>query len=350
MIGPRVAIVVLNWNRGQDTVECIESIFRSSYDNYEVILLDNGSTDDSVHMIREFCKGNVRVNSWLFESSPALDEKYLLEYILQEAISGGDPNLDKTYSSYHASKRLKLIACDRNYGFAEGNNLAINHILRAAEPDYVIILNNDAVVDKDCISELVNAVQSDTAVGFASPKVLFYSLDGRRDVLQFAGGRLLRRRGLSTSIGKGEVDRGQFDIKQHTDYAAGSCMLVTRKMIGQVGLFDPRFFAYWEEVDWCVRGGVAGYKSLYVPRARIWHRTSSSSTASFHTYYMNRNRLLFMKKNTSPIDYMAFVLYLFFFDCWLETVRILIRHGVEIALLKSFLRGLFDGLRIRKSM
>lgn len=350
MIGPRVAIVVLNWNRGQDTVECIESVFRSSYDNYEVILLDNGSTDDSVHMIREFCKGKMKVNSWLFESSPAPDEKHLIEYTLQEAVSGGDPDLEKIYSSYHASKRLKLIACDRNYGYAEGNNIAINHALRSAEPDYVIILNNDAVVDKECISELVNAVQSDTAVGFASPKVLYYSYDGRRNVLQFAGGRLLRRRGLTKSIGKEEMDRGQFDVMQRTDYAAGSCMLVTRKMIGQVGLFDPRFFAYWEEVDWCVRGGVAGYKSLYVPRARIWHKRSVSSTTSFQTYYITRNRLLFMKKNSSPVDYVAFLLYLFYFDCWLEIVRILIRHGVDIALLKSLLRGVLDGLRIQKSV
>jgi len=303
-----------------------------------------------VHMIREFCKGKIKVNSWLFESGPEPDEIHLLEYTLQEATTGGDPSLEKAYSSHRASRRLKLIACDRNYGFAEGNNIAIRYALESAGPDYVVILNNDAVVDRECISELVSGVQSDMAVGFASPKVLFYSLDGRRDVLQFAGGRLLRRRGLTMSIGKEELDRGQFDIMQRTDYAAGSCMLVTREMIDRVGLLDPRFFAYWEEVDWCVRGSVAGYKSSYVPKARIWHKRSSSSTTSFQTYYMSRNRLLFMKKNTSPIDYMAFVLYLFYLDCWLETVRMLMRHGAQIALFKSFARGLFDGLQIQKRM
>ena len=318
-----VAIITLNWNGWKDTVEFLDSIYGIDYDNYDVILVDNGSTDGSLERIREYCRGRgIRT----------------VEYTRREAEIGGDRRREKYLAKLPPDRRLRIIVNERNYGFAMGNNIAIRYALKALKVDYVAILNNDTVVDPGFLRRIVEVMEERKDIGVAGPKVFRYD---RPDSLESMGGTI--------NVGRCEFplnfnDRGPvIDV----DYVSGCCMVVRREVFERVGMFDPIYFCYVEEIDFCYRVKREGYRVAVVSDAKIWHKGGRSSEGNLgyvYNYHRVRNRMIFAWKHAGLRGF-------------LRANPFIIKSSIAIALkarragrmgivLRGIAEGFLDGLRV----
>jgi GT2 family glycosyltransferase len=249
-------------------------------------------------------------------------------------------------SDLPSNRKLILIKNEENYGFAEGNNIGMRYALKALNLDYVLLLNNDTVVDKAFLSELINVAESDEWIGIVGPKIYYYDYKGRSDVINFTGADLNLRKLKEYRYGCGEIDKGQLDKGREIDKIEGSAMLLKRKVLQETGLFDPDYFTYWEETDLCFRAAKKGFKSLYAPRAKIWHKQAASTggtLSSHYIYYITRNQFLFLKKNATKLQLLLFLLYFFGFQFWFTSGVYLVYHR-DIKTFKSFLKGVIGGI------
>lgn len=252
---PFLAIILVNWNRSKDTLKCIQSIKNSTYPNYNIIVVDNGSCNDSLFELR----------------------KNKSDFILLEV---GD-----------------------NLGFTGGNNLGIRYAL-AHGADYIFILNNDTVIANDCIEKMMSAAESDKSIGIITPKILFYS---NRKLVWFGGSKYNTRFITGRLVGYGVTDVGQFDAEQDIPWATGCAMLIRKKVIESVGLLDDHFFAVAEDLDYSLRIREKGHRIYYLPSAVIWHKESISaggSDAPQYVYYQTRNFLILRKKWATTWDHL----------------------------------------------
>lgn len=237
---PSVMVIIPHWNRREDLRRCLWSLGRQCYPQ-QTLVVDNASSDGSAEMVgRDF-------------------------------------------------PSCLLYRCERNLGFAGATNIGLQSALEAGL-DYALLLNNDTVSDPAMIQQLVRFAEEDPARGIVAPNV--YLLDAPERLWSAGGEIALARchcRQLTESSGE----------PRRVDYASGCALLVSAAVIERVGLLDPRFFMYFEEVDWCLRARRAGFEIWHVPQAKVWHAVSGTlgeASAAVH-YYMNRNRLLLMQKN-----------------------------------------------------
>ncbi len=286
---PLVYIIVLNWNGWQDTSECIESCLKLAYPRYRILVVDNGSTDASILK--------------LHERFPALD----------------------------------ILQAGKNLGFAGGNNVGIRHALEQGA-DYVWLLNNDTIVDSSALVELVNIANASDAIGIVGSKIFFFS---KPDVLWFAGGLIQHYRGTSIHRGLLEKDEGQYDEITEVDYITGCSLLIKREVVEKVGLMDERFFLLFEEADWNQRVKEQGYKILYIPFSKVWHKVSSAIGADSpsYYYYLIRNSLLFTLKH-KPIYIPAVTL-----GRLMDITYLFLHKRFTVA--RAALNGVFDFYRFR---
>ncbi len=261
---PKVTVVIINWNGLADTSECLESVRTIMYPNYQTIVIDNGSPADDAHV---------------------LGERF------------GDS--------------MHLIASEKNLGFAGGCNIGIRYALGRGA-DYVLLLNNDTVVDPAFLSGLVQAAEEIPDGAAFCPKICYYD---RPRVIHSTGGRVNAWMGRAWQVGRDRPDEEPYGRVEERDYADGACMLMRRSALDRVGLLDEEYFAYWEETDWCARAGEMGLKSYYVPNARIWHKAARSQAPDSEYHYLfRRNAFLFLRKRKSPLHlFSAVALYLFVF-------------------------------------
>ena len=259
----KVAIIILNWNGLADTLDCLASLSKLDYPAYELIVVDNGSCDDSVNVIRTTCPD------------------------------------------------IYIIDVGKNLGYVGGNNIGLKYAMQL-NADYALLLNNDTKTSLEFLTLLVESAESDPAVGIVGPTIYYFD---QPNVIWSAGGRIDWIQGSTRMIGLNEKDQGQFgSTPRSVDFVTGCALLIKMPLISHVGMLDPRFFAYYEETEWCVRVSRAGYKILHVPQAKIWHKISPiarEASPQVH-YYMTRNRLLFLRSakvgvvpwlNTLLLDY-----------------------------------------------
>ncbi len=345
-MNPRVSILILNWNGWRDTIECLESLYHIDYANYCLILIDNGSEDSSLEMIRTYLNGKESITSKYVEYTSENKPIKILEYTNNEVKFGAD----REYEIAHLPSRRKivLIRNDKNYGFAEGNNIGIRYALNSQNPDYVLLLNNDTVVKSDFLDKLVNAINCDKNIGFAGPIIYKYDNNGRTDLISVAGINLIMSRGSYLRIGSEEVDRGQYSSIVTVDCLEGSCLLLRRTMLDKIGLLDASYFLFWEETDLCRRGFEAGYGCIIVPTACIWHKISSLKPGELVTYYKTRNRLWFVKSHASKLELLSFLGYFCLFQFW-ATIVSYIYHKDQQRLL-GFVRGAIHGILPKKAI
>jgi GT2 family glycosyltransferase len=247
-----VVVIILNWNGLADTLECLESLAHLDYQGHEVVVVDNGSVDRSVPVIHERFPG------------------------------------------------VTIIENGENLGYAGGNNVGLRYAM-AQGADYALLLNNDTVVDPAFLRILVDAVEADPTVGIAGPTIYYHERPG---IIWSTGGAIDWQRGSTRMLGLDEQDEGQFgQVPRTVDFVTGCAMLVRRAVLEQTELLDERFFAYYEETEWCVRASRAGFKIVHVPLAHIWHKISPAAQADSPLvhYYMTRNRLLFLKATEAGI-------------------------------------------------
>lgn len=223
---PAVHALVLSF-RGRDVVqECLDTLLASSYPNLTVVLLDNGCTDGTPEFV---------------------------------AAQYGD--------------RVEIMPQGGNLGFATANNNGIKAALgRGAE--YVLLLNDDIVVDPEMVSELVEVAESDPSIGMTGPKIYYWKPS---DQIWFAGGEVSLAKGTTRHIGIRERDNGQYDRQVDVDYLTGCALLVKRELIEHVGVLDPGYRMYFEDTDWSMRAAETGWRRVYVPTAKLWHKISVSS-------------------------------------------------------------------------
>ena len=248
---PSVGVVILNTNRRADTLECLESLTAGDYENQRVTVLDNASTDGSV-----------------------------------EAIEAAFPD-------------VRVIGLQENLGYAGNNNVGIEAALDDGV-DWVFVLNEDTILAPDCLERLISTAEADPRIGILGPMVYHH---GEPDVIQSAGGRLSRH-WRSFHIAENTTDDGHFQAPQEVDWISGCAILVRRQVVEDVGMFDPRYFYYWEETEWCLRAHRAGWGIVHVPLAKIWHKGVQRDyrPAPTVTYYATRNHLMTLAKHRAPVS------------------------------------------------
>jgi GT2 family glycosyltransferase len=253
---PLVAVLVLNWNRCDDTIACLESVAKLTYPRFTTVVIDNGSTDGSPCVLRD------------------------------------------------RFPHVEVIETGQNLGYAGGNNVGISWALRRGA-DYVLILNNDTIVTPEALTELMRVAGRDAAIGIAGPKVL---CEPERHLLYSCGesqSLWFNRRRIAT----GQPDQETGKEPRDVDYVVGCALLVSREFIARVGMLDEVFFAYYDEVDWCFRGRRLGYRVVCVPSAVVYHKGEGSSGKGLNpitAYYRTRNWVYFVRKHASAYHWLVF--------------------------------------------
>jgi GT2 family glycosyltransferase len=300
---PKISIIVLNWNGLADTIECLESLRQITYPNYGVIVIDNGSSGDDAQVIKQ------------------------------------------KFGDY-----IWLIKNDKNYGFTGGTNIGIKYALEKSQPDYILSLNNDTIVEPQFLDRLVEAMEGDNSIGIAGSKVYYY--DDTSRILSL-GMMIIMKIGMAYSIGKGEIDSNEISQQYDVDYV-DTCLLIRSDVIGQIGLFDESYFCYWEDADYCIRAKKAGYKVRCAPESKIWHKkaikkktidkiSEGMRVSASAQYYITRNSFRFMRRYATKRQYLSF--FTFFFGCyfWLMLVALILFYR-DTKRFVSFCKGIKDGV------
>ncbi|EEB73994.1 glycosyltransferase family 2 protein [Thermococcus sp. AM4] len=341
---PRVSIIILNWNGWMDTVECLESVYRIDYPSYDVIVVDNASQDESIEEIKEYAQGKLKVKSKFFDYNPKNKPIKVFELDEEEALKGKFNR--PLYEKYDPDRRIILIKNRDNYGYAGGNNVGIKFALGVLNPKYVLILNPDTVVDPFMVRGLVGTAEKDKKAGILGPAVLYYDYNGRIDVVDFVGAFLIPWKGKEIRLGYRRPYSSLPKSPREVDKIEGSCMLVSKEVFHNIGLFDENFFCYWEETDLCIRAKKMGFTILVVPTAKIWHKISTSTggyLGDFFTYHFYRNKFWFLRKNYPKSAFVAHVVYVILYEAPFKFAQLVLKHRKPKTFLK-YLKALRDGL------
>ena len=243
---PRVAIAILIWNGKEDTLKCLRSLREDTYPNKEIIIVDNGSTDDSVAEI------------------------------------------------HRSFPEVVVLEMGTNLGFTGGNNAGIRHAISEGF-DYVYMLNNDTTVEPDALERLVEAAQGNPGAGLVAPVI--HDLDPPR-AIWFAGSAISLRHGEAWHDNSRQPERTEPPYE--VPWATGCAMLLRAGLLGELGGFDDRYFLSWEDVDLSLRVREAGQTVMVAPMARIYHKggQSGKNFNGIYSYYAVRNRLLLASKHS----------------------------------------------------
>jgi GT2 family glycosyltransferase len=253
-----IFIVILNFNGKALTIGCLSSLAKLDRGVHTItaLVVDNASTDGSVEEIKQ------------------------------------------------QFPELTVLTNSENLGFSEGNNIGIRYALKQ-NADFIFLLNNDTTVSSDCILELLKAADQNPNGGIFGPKIYFtsgkefhldrYQVHERGHVIWYAGGKIDWANVYASHRGVDEVDQGQYDELARTHFVSGCAMFVRRSVFEKIGLFDPKVYLYFEDVDFSRRAELKKFELYYVPTARLWHDNAGSSGGSgsdLQNYYITRNRLL----------------------------------------------------------
>jgi GT2 family glycosyltransferase len=296
-MNPKVTIITLNWNGWQDTIECLESLYEITYDNYHIILVDNASTDESLAKIDAYCRNKRKLTPDTAEHVIRNKPTRVTHY------DKASPELGTGCTSNAAQKHvdcvLTVIQNDQNYGFAEGNNIAVAYALNALYPDYFLLLNNDTVVDRHFLNALVNAAELDQQIGLVQPKILTYTATTQ------IGSNVLDRPAFNDAKDVSSNDEDQNDKNREAGffYAHAACVLIRNSVLFAFSgeCFDPLLFAYFEDVDLSWMARLIGFKVIFCPESVCYHKLSATfgQRNPFTAYLHDRNTLRVMMKNYS---------------------------------------------------
>jgi hypothetical protein len=243
-IEPKVAATILNYNRWRDTLECVTSLQKCLYPSVEIILVDNGSTDGSFEQLKE------------------------------------------------AFPKVDIIATGKNLGYAEGINTALV-CAQKKNPKYILVLNNDTVVEPDFLSPLVAAMEENGNTAAACGTIYCHH---ERTKIWYGGGKLIPWRGLAIHEQKGlVVEPSSLNGPRKVSFVTGCMLLFRASLLEEIGYIDERFFMYLDDVEWSARILAKGYDLLYVPKAVIYHKVLGEKESAFKLYYSVRNRLLLIR-------------------------------------------------------
>lgn len=281
---PKTAVIILNFNSYNQTIECIESVKNITYPNYEIIVVDNNSKDDSLQQIK-----------------------------------GSFPD-------------VILLKSRDNLGYASGNNLGIKYALEK-NMEYICILNNDVAVDRNFLEPIIKTLMDDKNAAAAGPSICYY---GQDDVIQAMGGNINLYTGLPTMKFKGKkLSQVKEDIVS-VDYLGGACFVVKAEILKKIGLIPENYFLFYEETEFFLNIKRQGYKLISIRDSRVYHKVSGtiSKYKGLSYFFLNRNRIIFVRRNAR-----LYHKFIFFFYIILETIGRMILRG-ELSLFKYYYEGL----------
>lgn len=297
---PKVLVLILSYNGKELLEDSVSSYLANDYANFEVVVIDNGSSDGT--------------------------QDYMEEHFPE----------------------ARLIRLEQNRGYSGGFNYGLDYAFVKRKADYVLITNNDVKVDKHIVSALVDVAQKEEKVGFVTGKAYYYD---KPDTLQTVGKYEDPIRWNGEHIGGREVDRGQYDQVSERFFIDDIFMLVSRPLYEDVGGYDTTFFFQAEEYDWQARGKAAGYKIMYTPHARLWHKESMTigKQSAFKAYYDSRNPMLVILKHKSPDFFRKYFWHQFGKTCkgFLVSCKQR-RFDVAIRKISGLVSALFWGIRQKK--
>ena len=338
-MNPRVIVITLNWKRWHDTIGCLESLRQIDYEDYEVILVDNASNDESLARIDAYCANEGKFESHSTQHEIRGKPLTVVRYIETSAKTGEGRGGEGTRTpTGHA---LTLIKNDRNSGFAEGNNIAVAYALNVCDLDYVLLLNNDTVVDRRFLNELVNGAEQDAQIGVIQPKMLYYE-----DSIVDNTGIMTDTFTATGRRGSYEKDEGQYNNHREEGffYASGACVLVKKSLLLALSgeCFDPYLFAYGEDLDLSWMARLMGFSIVYCPESVCYHKVGATFGSGrknpYVAYLSGRNRLRIMIKNYSLLT-LVFVLPLFIALSSFMSLANCILYS-DLSYLSGFVRGL----------
>ncbi len=250
----KIACIVLNYNLPQDTISLVSDLKKQTV-KPEIIVVDNASADNSVLQIKK--------------SHPD----------------------------------IKIIGRKVNDGVAGGYNAGVKEALKN-NPDFIAVLNNDLEIkQKDCLEDAIAALQHDTRAGIAGPMIYFargyeyHPNNSQNNIIWFAGGKIDWQNIYHSHRGVDEIDKNQYSNIETTDFLTGAFMLFKKEVFEKIGFFNEKYALYLEDAEICERAGRAGFKLLFVPSAKIFHKVSQTLGneigGNLNDYYLTRNRLLF---------------------------------------------------------
>lgn len=254
MIPGKIGIVIVNYNGAKYQNDALKSLYSSTYKNFEIIIVDSGSKDDSIALAKE-CYPEIH-------------------YLVQQ----------------------------ENVGVAKGNNIGIEYAINTLDAEYVLLINNDIEIHENTLELLISNANSNI---ITVPKIYYYEPN---NMIWFGGGALVWKKGESCHWGNYETDKGQFDEQKEITYSPTCCMLIHREILAKLGPIDEEVFMYFDDTDLCARAVDAGIKILYVPSAILWHKVSSAgggSDSKIQVYYMTRNKLYYMDKHRDKLVFPA---------------------------------------------
>ena len=311
VLSPNVSIILLNYNRAEDTIACLQSLRDISYNNYTIVIVDNASTDDSMKEI----------------------DRYLQSKSLECNVYRSP---DEAMRSQLPHTRFTVLQTGYNGGYGYGNNIGIQYALKHGA-DYVLVLNNDTVVDAGFLEPMVRMCEADDTVGIASGKIYCYD---RSDVFWFNGGTFNSWTSNIEHVCFDKKDTGQKPPEENT-FITGCMWLVPKRVFERVGFINEEFFMYVEDLEYCYRVLKQGFALKVCEESHIWHKVGNASGvqfSAFSVYMMSKNIVLFMKLHFNRFKFCIAVTYIFISRSfrWIK--------GNKITLLRSHIRGMIDGL------
>jgi GT2 family glycosyltransferase len=289
---PLISIIAVNYNNSAITYEFLRSIKeQNTYDNIEVLIVDNGSTEDP------------------------------------------------TAGCTAVYPEVRMVLTGKNLGFAGGNNAGID----VARGEYYFMVNNDTEFTPGLLEGLLEVFRTHPDAGIVCPKFHYFFQKG---TIEYAGYRPMNIfTGRNGMIGSKEKDEGQYDVLRQTHYAHGGAMLVPKEVVEKVGRMHEPFFLYYEELDWSARMRKMGYKIYYQPASLIYHKESMTTgkESPLKTYYLTRNRILFMRRNAPWPAFLVFAGFFIFLTIPKNTFTYLVKR--RRTHLGSFWKGVMAGVR-----
>jgi len=293
-----VSIIIPTYNRKPEILDCLASIYELNYDNFEVVVIDNCSTDQTPDAIKKY-------------------------YPL-----------------------VKLIVMPENLGAVKARNIGIEN----SKGDYLLFVDSDNVLDPESLEYLVELAETDKSIGFVGPKMYYYT-DPKR--IWYAGAKISLSTAKTTYVGINEIDHGQYDQVREVEHIP-NVWIVKREVINKIGGMESVYVMTYGESDWAIRAIKEGFKVMFCPKAKVWHKIPLPKDQNglravigfdnpYRIYYSARNRTIFMKRFASKLNFICFIL-IFNNIFLIYYVLIIIKYG-EYHLIKDYIKGYLDGFK-----
>jgi len=267
-------IILVNWNKPFLTLDCVESIKKSYFTNYKIVVVENGSTDNSEELLTE-------------------------------------------NNDFH------LIISSKNLGYTGGNNIAIKYCLEQ-KANYIFLLNNDTILLPDAIEILMNRAQKDYRIGIIQPKIFFYPETNKLWCGPTSFNKLLI---TSRLLGYGKFETDKYNKTQELPFSVGCATFIKTEVFNTIGLLDDDFFAVCEDVDFGIRAIQANYKIIYEPNSIIYHLESISSGGInnyIYVFLQTRSQILLIKKYAKNKFHLIFAISIYFLRSLYRALRLFI--------------------------